>query len=155
MTLFPCAEENPLEQERNTIRVKIHVAHDFHDTSLQWVYAKTDIRENPEPEWCVHSVEPIKGSRGRTTYPEKPIKLGELHAKVIKICPQPFMRSLYMQARMAHQQHSEFPDPDKELDVFKSQCPNRMDYVRRCLGIASQSAADAIVEEPVEWDAGE
>ena len=65
------------------------------------------------------------------------------------------MRSLYMQARMAHQQHSEFPDPDKELDVFKSQCPNRMDYVRRCLGIASQSAADVIVEEPVEWDAGE
>eukprot|EP00435_Cladocopium_sp_Y103_P053372 s557_g17.t1 len=64
------------------------------------------------------------------------------------------MRSLYMQARMAHQQHSEFPDPDKELDVFKSECPNRMDYVRRCLGIASQSVADAIVEEPVEWDAG-
>eukprot|EP00435_Cladocopium_sp_Y103_P055229 s557_g18.t1 len=27
MTLFPCAEENPLEQERNTIRVKIHIAH--------------------------------------------------------------------------------------------------------------------------------
>ena len=45
--------------------------------------------------------------------------------------------------------------PRQELDVFKSQCPNRMDYVRQCLGIAGQSGADASVEEPIEWDADE
>ena len=152
MTLLPCREENPLAQERNTIRVQIHIAEKFHNTFLQWVYAKTEVTKNPEKEWCVHSVEPVRDKRGTIKYPEKLIKLGELHEKVIKICPQPFMRSLYMQARMAHKQHPDLPDPDTMLDVFKSQCPDKMDYVRQCLGIGGQIVADAIVEEPIEWD---
>ena len=152
MTLLPCCEENPLAQEPSTIRVQIHIADAFHNTSLQWVYAKTDVRENPKKEWCVHSVEPVPDKRGTIAYPEKLIKLGELHEKVVKICPQPFMRSLYMQARMAHKQHPDLSDPDTMLDVFKSQCPDKMDYVRQCLGIGGQIVADAIVKEPIEWD---
>ena len=152
MTLLPCPEENPLAQEPSTIRVQIHIAEKFHDTFLQWVYAKTEVAEKPEKEWCVHSVEPVQGKRETIKYPEKLIKLGELHEKVIKISPQPFMRSLYMQARMAHRLHRDLPDPDTMLDMFKSQCPDRMDYVRQCLGIGGQSVADAIVEEPIEWD---
>ena len=152
MTLLPCPEENPLAQEPSTIRVQIHIAEKFHDTFLQWVYAKTEVTEKPEKEWCVHSVEPVQGKRETIKYPEKLIKLGELHEKVIKISPQPFMRSLYMQARMAHRLHRDLPDPDTMLDMFKSQCPDRMDYVRQCLGIGGQSVADAIVEEPIEWD---
>ena len=152
MTLLPCPEENPLAQEPSTIRVQIHIADDFHNTFLQWVSAKSEVTKKPEKERCVHSVEPVRGKRGAITYPEKFIKLGELHQKVIKICPQPFMRSLYMQARMAHKQHPDLPDPDTMLDVFKSQCPDKMDYVRQCLGIGGQIVADAIVEEPIEWD---
>ena len=45
MTLLPCREENPLAQERNTIRVQIHIAEKFHNTFLQWVYAKTKSRK--------------------------------------------------------------------------------------------------------------
>ena len=152
MTLLPCPEENPLAQEPSTIRVQIHIADDFHNTFLQWVSAKSEVTEKPEKEWCVHSVEPVQGKRETIKYPEKPIKLGELHEKVIKISPQPFMRSLYMQARMAHRLHRDLPDPDTMLDMFKSQCPDRMDYVRQCLGIGGQSVADAIVEEPIAWD---
>ena len=152
MTLFPCAATNL--QGPNTITVKILIALDLHRTPLQWVYSKADIRKKPDQEWCVHSVEPVQKGR-ELIYPQKLMQLGELHGKVIQISPRPFMRSLYMQARMAHRQHSEFPNPDKELDVFKSHCPNRMDYVRQCLGIAGQSVADAIAEEPVEWDVDE
>ena len=152
MTLLPCPEENPLAQEPSTIRVQIHIADDFHNTFLQWVSAKSEVTKKPEKERCVHSVEPVRGKRGTITYPEKFIKLGELHEKVIKISPQPFMRSLYMQARMAHRLHRDLPDPDTMLDMFKSQCPDRMDYVRQCLGIGGQSVADAIVEEPIAWD---
>ena len=152
MTLLPCPEENPLAQEASAIRVQIHIADDLHNTSLQWVYAKTDVRENPKKKWCVHSVEPVQDDRGTISYPHKLIELGELHEKVIQIYPQPFMRSLYMQARMARKQHTDLPDPDTMLEVFKSQCPNKMDYVRQCLGIAHQGVADAIVEEPIEWD---
>lgn len=154
MTLFPCAATTPLAQEQTTSTVQIHIAPDLHRTPLQWVYSKTDISKEPDREWCVHGVEPVQTGR-KLIYPEKLIKLGDLHGKVIQISPRPFMRSLYMQARVAHRQHSEFPDPDNKLDVFKSQCPNRMDYVRQCLGMAGQSVADAIVEEPVEWDEDE
>ena len=153
MTLFPCAATNL--QAPNTIEVKILIAHDLHRTPLQWVNSKADISREPDQEWCVHGVEPVQKGRRGLKYPQKRIELGELHGKVIQISPRPFMRSLYMQARMAHRQHSEFPNPDKELDVFKSHCPDRMDWVRQCLGIAGQSEADAIAEEPVEWDVDE
>ena len=149
MTLFPCAATNPLAQEPTTCTVQIHIAPNLHRSLLQWVYSKTEISEEPDQEWCVHGVEPVQKGR-RLIYPQQLIQLGELHGKVIQISPRPFMRSLYMQARMAHRQHSEFPDPDKEPDVFKSQCPNRMDYVRQCLGFVGQGVADAIDEEPIE-----
>ncbi|CAK9111522.1 Uncharacterized protein SCF082_LOCUS51760, partial [Durusdinium trenchii] len=113
MTLFPCAATNL--QGPNTITVKILIALDLHRTPLQWVYSKADIRKKPDQEWCVHSVEPVQKGR-ELIYPQKLMQLGELHGKVIQISPRPFMRSLYMQARMAHRQHSEFPNPDKELD---------------------------------------
>ena len=67
--------------------MKIHVTHAFHDTFLQWVHAKTDVRENPAPKQHVHSVEPVEETRGRSAYPEKRIMLGQLHEKVIKIRP--------------------------------------------------------------------
>ena len=68
------------------------------------------------------SSEAVRVRKGQARQALKPLKFGDLHERDLWVEPLPFLRALFLKARMAWQKHKEdddpLPDPAQFADTF-------------------------------------
>ena len=110
----------PVETRGGAVNFKIHVSQDLKEMNVNYIDKNG------------HFAEPVlvRKAKGQAL---KPLKFWDLHGRDLWVQPPPFLRALYLKARMAWQKHKNddhpLPDPTQFADTFSDLCGTWNDFM--------------------------
>ena len=100
----------PAERSSGAVNFKIYVSQNLKEMNVNYIDENGD------------SSEAVRVRKGQARQALKPLKFGDLHERDLWVEPLPFLRALFLKARMAWQKHKEdddpLPDPAQFADTF-------------------------------------
>ena len=111
----------PAERSSGAVNFKIYVSQNLKEMNVNYIDENGD------------SSEAVRVRKGQARQALKPLKFGDLHERDLWVEPLPFLRALFLKARMAWQKHKEdddpLPDPTKFADTFSDFCDTWNDFM--------------------------
>ena len=101
----------PAKSSSGAVNFKIYVSQNLKEMNVNYIDKNGD------------SSEPVRVRKGQAL---QPLKFGDLHERDFWVEPPPFLRALFLKARMAWQKHKKdddpLPDPAQFADTFSDFC---------------------------------